>query len=141
MAWPDIWGLRPACRLDQADLRERRKDDPRRGSQIGLGDLDHRHVAFTQLKDAPAGAGRRLVNALSQLDDVESGDFVSYSHGDMLGARVGGGQPRGSAEILVVPAHGDHRAPLADRHSLSDSADDPKALPIAHLHDCRGASC
>lgn len=126
--------------LDHADLRERREDDPRCGSKVGLGDLDHRHVALAQLEDAPAGAGRRVVYALGQLDDVEGGDFVSYSHEDMLGARVGGGQPWGGAEILVVPAHGDHRAPLVDRHPLSDSADDSKPFPVAYLHDCRGAS-
>lgn len=128
-------------RFDDANLRERHEDDPRCGAKVGLGDLDHRHVALAQLEDASTGPGRSVVDALGQLDDVEGGDFVSYSHEDMLGARVGGGQPRGSAEILVVPAHGDHRAPLADRHSLSDSADDPETLPIPHLHDCRGASC
>jgi hypothetical protein len=49
-------------------LGERCEDDPRCGSQVGLGDLDHRHVAFAQLEDAPAGAGRSVVDALGQLD-------------------------------------------------------------------------
>jgi len=89
--------LAPVRRFDHADLGERREDDPRCGSQVGLGDLDHRHVALTQLEDAPAGTGRRVVDALGQLDDVEGGNFVSYSHEDMLGARVGGGQSWGSA--------------------------------------------
>lgn len=128
-------------RFDDAYLGERCEDNPRCRSQVGLGDLDHRHVALAQLEDAPAGAGRRVVDALGQLDDVEGGDFVSYSHEDMLGARVGGGQPRGSAEILVVPAHGDHRAPLADRDSLSDSTGDAVFPSIADLHNCRVASC
>ena len=131
--------LTPMCWFYDANLGERREDDPRRGSQVGLGDLDHRHVALAQLEDAPAGAGRSVVDALGQLDDVEGGNFVSYGHEDMLGAWVGSGQAWRSDGIGVVPTHSDEGTAFADRHLLSDPADDPKGLPVAHLHDHRGA--
>lgn len=128
-------------RLDYADLRERREDDPCCGSQVGLGDLDHRHAAAAQLEDAAAGAGRRVIDAFGQLDDVEGGNFVSYGHKEMLGARVGGGQTRRSGGTLVVPAHGDHGGPFVDRHLSPDPADEPIWFSIANLHDRRTACC
>lgn len=107
--------------LDQADFRERREDDTRRGAKLGIGDLDHGGVAIAKLEyPAPRPSGR-IVDRLDQLDNVESGNPVRHGHCHMLGARIGGHQSWRGIGRCVVPAHPDCRAAVADYQDGPDA--------------------
>jgi len=56
--------------LDDPQLLKRRENDSRGGAELGLEHLDHRGLAVTDFQHAAAGAGRRVVDGLGQLDDV-----------------------------------------------------------------------
>jgi hypothetical protein len=80
---------------DAAKLGERYEDDAGGGVERGCGDLDHRGVAAAHFEDAAARAGWRVVDRLEQLGAVEGGDLSRHGNGLMLGAGVGGHEPRG----------------------------------------------
>jgi len=79
------------------------KNDPGNRVQRGCGDFDHRSVAIAQLEDATPSSGGRIVYRLDQLDPIEGGALADYGHGLMLGARVGGDEPRTDSLGSVVP--------------------------------------
>lgn len=79
------------------------RNDPGNRVQPGCGDLDRRRVAIAQLEDATPSCGGRIVYGLDQLHPIEGGDLADYGHGLMLGARVGGDEPRTDSLGSVVP--------------------------------------
>lgn len=71
--------------FDQAELQERCEDDPLCWSQLRLGDLDHRRVTIAQLENPTPCAGRRVIDTLSQFDDVAESSVCSRHGPPRLG--------------------------------------------------------
>ena len=123
--------------LDDPQLVKRREDDPRGGAELGLENLDHRGLPVTDFQHAAAGAGRRVVDVLGQLDDIEFGDLSNNGHADMLEARIGGDQPRSGSFVLVVPTERRERTALADRQLNLEAADHAEWRTVTDLQDPR----
>lgn len=123
-------------RLDDAQLGEWDKDDSLGTAQLRLQNLDHRYVRSVELQHAPPGARRRIVYALDQLDDVEGGDFVGYSHDSLiLRGWIGGNQPWRSAFDEVVPGNYREGAATVEKESWLNFTSDSVRRAITHILD------
>ena len=126
-------------RLDDAQLVEGHKDDPCRRSELRLKHLDHCGLRGIELQNPSPCTGRRIVNALGQLDDVERGNLLSYCHClFMLRGRIGRDQSWCRYLDGVMPRDQGPRAAAANCQVNLDSAGNAVRRSLANLFD-RGA--
>lgn len=105
-------------RLDDAQLVEGGEDNSLGRTELWLENLDHRDLGSIKLQHASPSTSGRIVYPLSQLDDVEGGDFVSYCHGlSMLGNRIGSNQPWCCNLDGVVPRNECRRAAVGNHEA------------------------
>ncbi len=63
-----------------AQLVDRDEDDASGSVKVGLKDLNHGDSLSVKLQDTALGASGRIIYRLSQFDNVELHDFLSYCH-------------------------------------------------------------
>lgn len=116
------------------ELREGNEDYPGGRPQLGGGHLHHRRIAIAQLQHAAPSSSGRTVDWLHQFHSIEGCDLAYYGHGLMLGARVGGDEPRRGLLTYVMPRGRDRRgAIVVDRELHLHTAHDAMWRPVT---DC-----
>ncbi len=129
-------------RLDDAQLVERRKDDPRCRPELWLEHLDHCDLGGVKLQNPSPSTGGRIVNTLNQLDDVEGGNLVSYCHFlSMLGGRVGRDQSWRRYLDGVMPRDQCPCAAVINCQGDLDSAGNAVRRSLANLFDHGAGRC
>lgn len=85
-------------------LVDRDEDDASGSVKVGLKNLNHGDSLSIKLQDTALGPSGRIIYRLSQFDNVELRDFLSYCHQvSMLGTWIGGDQSWCAVSTGVVP--------------------------------------
>lgn len=119
-----------------------REDDPCGGVEVWLKNLNHGGSCSVKLQDAAFGPSRRIIYRLSQFDDVELRDFLSYCHqASMLGAWIGGDQSWGAASTRVAPRNRYWGTPTVNSKFNVDPAGDAVGAAITNNSDRSSNDC